>query len=256
MKTLISLSSVLVLAFLGADCGSSQDVEVIRQVTGPGDTNCYLLYDNESREAALFDVGGPVDSLVACIAENDLTLKYVFATHGHMDHMEGVPRIRERFPEVSLCCNREDFDDFLVCREWAQENMDPDELDAMREHPGYRKWFEYDMADFGKPDVYLEDDQVYRLGRQEIRTILSPGHSRGSICFHVGNVLFSGDVLFYRSVGHTSFLGGSAEDLEISMRRLYCRLPDDTIVYPGHGQATDIGSEKTGNSQITMDSAS
>jgi hydroxyacylglutathione hydrolase len=236
--------------FLILGCADSPKLRVAREVTGPGNTNCYLVYDGKSREAALIDVGGEVDSLVALIEANDLQLKYILATHGHMDHMEGTPAIRERFPGARFCCSRADYEDLLVCREWARENMDPGEIDAMRQHPGYSKWFEYDMAIFGEPDILLEDGQTYHLGDLRIRTIHSPGHSRGSMCFHVGNALFSGDVLLYRSVGHTGFMNGSMEELTASVQRLYDELPDATVVYPGHGEFTDIGSEKTENQVI------
>jgi glyoxylase-like metal-dependent hydrolase (beta-lactamase superfamily II) len=231
-------------------CAKSGNVEVLKEVTGPGETNCYLVYDSASKEAAIIDVGGEVPGLVKTIREKGLNLKYIFATHGHMDHMEGTPAIRERFPDALFCISRADYEDFLVHREWAMEHMDPSEIDAMRQHPGYSKWFEYDLETFEAPDVYLQDGQVLRLGELEMRTIHSPGHSRGSMCFHVGSALFSGDVLFYRQVGHTGFMYGSMEDLTASVRRLYDMLPEDTQVYPGHGETTDIGSEKAENEVI------
>jgi len=86
----------------------------------------------------------------------------------------------------------------------------------------------------------------------KIKTILSPGHSRGSICYHVGNVLFSGDVLFYREVGRTDLLGGSGEEIVKSVRMLYTLLPDETKVYPGHGQFTEICYEKIENEEVTI----
>jgi len=231
-------------------CADSGGLRVAREVTGPGDTNCYLIYDTQSREAALIDVGGEVYSLLALIEAHELHLKYIFATHSHMDHMEGTPAIRDRFPGAPFCCNGGDYEDFLVSREWALEHMDPAEISAMRQHPGYSKWFDYDMTIFKEPDILLEDGQIYSLGDVEIRTIHSPGHSRGSMCFRVGNALFSGDVLFCRSVGHTGSMNGSMEQLTASVRRLYDELPDETVVYPGHGEFTDIGSEKTGNEVI------
>jgi glyoxylase-like metal-dependent hydrolase (beta-lactamase superfamily II) len=75
------------------------------------------------------------------------------------------------------------------------------------------------------------------------------------MCFIVGDVLFSGDVLFYRRVGTTDLLGGSSEEQVRSVRRLYEQLPDETKVYPGHGRFTDIGSEKTENQHVTVDTS-
>ncbi len=230
------------------------ELTVLNQVTGPVKTNCYLLYDAKSKEAALIDIGGPIDSLVAHIQENNLKLKYIFATHVHMDHVEGVPQIQEPFPTAELCYNKEEYEDFLVFREWMTEHF-PEMVAEMKKQPEYRKWFEYDISIFCPPDIYLEDNQIYKLGNLEIRTFLSPGHSSGSICFLVRDVLFSGDVLFYRQVGRTDLMGGSKEDIVRSVRRLYAELPEATKVYPGHGEFTDIGSEKEKNEEVTVDAA-
>jgi hydroxyacylglutathione hydrolase len=245
------ISALLVL--LLAQCAPSSDFVVLHQVTGPIETNCYLLYDAKSKEAALIDVGGPVDSLISVITERQLSLKYIFATHCHMDHLEGVPLIKGKYSNALLCYNEKDYRDFLVCREWMIENWNPEELQAMRQDTALAKWFEYDFSIFVKPDICLEDNQTYKLGNLTIQTILSPGHSIGSMCYHVDNVLFSGDVLFYRTVGRTDLLGGSTEELVRSVRKLYALFPDETKVYPGHGQCTDIGSEKRENKKITSD---
>jgi glyoxylase-like metal-dependent hydrolase (beta-lactamase superfamily II) len=109
------------------------------------------------------------------------------------------------------------------------------------------------MTIFKAPDIDLVDDQNFKLGNLTIRTILAPGHSRGSICFHVGNVLFSGDVLFHRQVGRTDLQGGSKDAIVNSVRRLYAELPDATKVYPGHGEFTTIGEEKLQNEEVTAE---
>jgi len=251
-KKNIQLIILLGMVFLAGACKKSGELVVLHQVTGPVETNCYLLYDAKTREAALIDVGGPIDTLLAYIKENDLHVKYIFATHVHMDHVEGVPQIKERFPDALVCYNEKDIEDFLLMPEWLKEHY-PEIYDGMMKNPEIKKWESYDLSIFVKTDVYLEDNQTYKLGNLEIRTILSPGHSAGSICFHAGDVLFSGDVLFYRQVGRTDLLGASKKDLVKSVRRLYDELPDSTKVYPGHGEFTDIGTEKRENEEITAD---
>ena len=238
--------------FLAVSCTRPGEIVVLHQVTGPVQTNCYLLVDAKSKEAALIDVGGPIDSLIAHIGENNLKLKYIFATHVHMDHVEGVPQMQEQFPKAKLCYNKDDYEDFLMVREWMEEHF-PEMIAEMNKDPEYKKWWDYDMAIFKKPNIHLADNQTYKLGSLKIRTLLAPGHSRGSICFHVGGVLFSGDVLFYRQVGRTDLKGGSKENITNSVRRLYRELPDATKVYPGHGEFTDIGSEKLKNEEVTID---
>ena len=240
------------LSFLLIACAKSGELVVLHQVTGPIDTNCYLLYDAQSKEAALIDVGGPIETLVAHIEENDLDLKYIFATHVHMDHVEGVPQIQEKFPDALLCYNEKEYENFFLIPEWTKENL-PELYEAMLNSPDLKKYVEMDLSIFTKPDIYLEDNQTYRLGNLEIRTFLSPGHSAGSICFHVEDVLFSGDVLFHRAVGRTDILGGSTENIAKSVQRLYAELPDTTKVYPGHGEFTDIGTEKTENEEVRID---
>lgn len=251
-KKICRLFILLILPFLLISCTKSGELVVFHQVTGPVSTNCYLLYDAQTKQAALIDVGGPIDSLVAHIQENDLDLEYIFATHVHMDHVEGVPQIQERFPEALLCYNKKDYEDFLISIDWIEEYF-PEDVAEMKKSPEFSKWFEYDLSIFKEPDIYLEDNQTYKLGNLEIRTFLSTGHSAGSICYHVGDVLFSGDVLFHRRVGRTDLLGGSKENLAKSVQRLYAELPDMTKIYPGHGEFTDIGTEKKENEEVRLD---
>jgi glyoxylase-like metal-dependent hydrolase (beta-lactamase superfamily II) len=161
------------LSFLLISCSKSGDLVVLHQVTGPVSTNCFLFYDTQTKEAALIDVGGPIDTLVAHIQENDLDLKYIFATHAHMDHVEGVPQIQEKFPGALLCYNKKDYEDFLIAIDWLEESF-PEDVAEMKESPEFSKWFEYDMTIFKEPDIYLEDNQTYMLGNLEIRTFLSP----------------------------------------------------------------------------------
>ena len=241
------------LCFFAVSCAQEGELVIRHQVTGPVETNCYLVYDATTNEAALIDVGGPIDSLVTHIHTENLELKYIFATHMHMDHVEGVPQIRDKFPDALLCYNQQEYEDFQIFREWMSQHA-PELVSEMKASPDLSRWFEYDLSVFKGPDIQLEDNQTFELGNLKIRTILSPGHSRGSICFHAGDVLFSGDVLFYRRVGRTDLLGGSRDDITRSVRRLYAGFPDSTRVYPGHGELTDIGSEKRENAEVTFQS--
>ncbi len=116
-KKNITISVLLGLIFLLGSCAKPGEMVILLEVTGPMDTNCYLLYDARTGEAALIDVGGPIDTLLAHIEENALHVKYIFATHVHMDHVEGVPRIKERFPDALVGCNERGIDDFLLMPE-------------------------------------------------------------------------------------------------------------------------------------------
>ena len=127
------------------------------------------------------------------------------------------------------------------------------EIAEVKKYPESLKMLNFDFQIIGEPDLFIEDDKIYNLGSLNIRTFISPGHSRGSVCYHVENILFSGDVLFYRKVGSTDKPhAGGPEQMIKSVRRLYNLLPDETKVYPGHGQFTDIGSEKIKNEEVTL----
>lgn len=235
-------------------CSTTEpEIKIIHQVTGPIETNCYLIFDSQTREAALIDVGDKIDTLVQYVEQYDLDIEYILCTHGHYDHVIGVPDILDRFPEAKTVIHKLDYDDMLVQGEWVLENMDPEFIEWMRSEPETNKFFEWDPTTFGEPDILIEDGQVLQLGNFTIQVIHSPGHSPGSVCYLVDGKLFSGDVLFYRTVGRTDVQNSSREDLIKSVQRLYRILPDSTPVYPGHMQFTDILSEKTLNSRIKAD---
>ena len=234
-------------------CSQTENLVIEHQVTGPVDVNCYLIYGTKTKEAALIDVAGPIDTLLTYIKDNKLKLKYFFFTHGHFDHVMGLPNIRDQFPDAKVCIHKDDYSDMLVQLDWVLNNMSQEFIDNLKTDPKLGKLLEFDATTFGKPDIFIEDNQIFKLGYSKIKSIHSPGHSPGSVCFHVGNFLFSGDVLFYRSVGRTDVQNSSREDQIISVRRLYSLFPDETKVYPGHGQFTDIGSEKRQNNYITVD---
>lgn len=244
---------LLLIFFLLSGCNTVEDFKVLHQVSGPIGTNCYLIYGTKSKEAALIDPGWQVDTLINYIRKNNLKLKYVFVTHGHIDHFYYIPEIRKLFPNAKVCMNKDEYRDIFTVIEWIIENYGQKWIDDAMSNPEGKKYMEFDMNTLGEPDIFVKDNQTFSLGSVKINTLLSPGHSSGGICYYTGNILFSGDVLFYRSVGTTFAQNGSKEAQIKSVRKLYEIFPDSTIVYPGHGQFTDIGSEKSENKYITVD---
>lgn len=244
---------LIFIFFIQLSCTTTEDFKVIHQVTGPIETNCYLIYGIKSKEAALIDPGGFIDTLITFLKDNELDLKYIFVTHGHIDHVFGIPDIKNQFPKAKMCMHKDEYRDLFTQKEWAIKNYGPSFLEELKSNPETAKFLDFDMKSIGEPDIYIEDNQSFRLGSIEIKTIHSPGHSPGSIMYNIGNILFSGDVLFYRTVGRTDTQNGSREDQIKSIRKLYKLLPDSTKVYPGHYQFTDIGSEKKQNKYITVD---
>ena len=251
MKNIFPRSLLFVIAaFLGVTGFLSGEIIVRQEVAGPNETNCYLIYDSISKEAAMIDAVGPINSLIEVIEKNSLKLKYIFATHSHMDHIFGIPGLKKRFPDALFGINRKEFEDLFLFKDWMEKNADPRELQEMKQNPDIAAWFEYDLSAFPVPDIWLEDNQVYTLGESKITALLTPGHSAGGTSFLVRDMLFSGDLLFYRTAGRTDGLGGSKSELIKSIQRLYKMLPDSTKVYPGHGQSTDIASEKKENVRV------
>ncbi len=254
-KTALPLLLLLPYLSLLISCTRQHDFKVLHQVTGGiAETNCYLLYDMRSKEAALFDVGGRIDSLIEVIEKNNLQLKYLFVTHAHPDHVQGMPAVMKAYPEAKVAISREEYDDMRRLYARWESTLDSEMVAEVKKNPEALALFNFDFDLLGTLDIFLEDNQSYGLGDLTIKTLLTPGHSRGSICFYLNKILFSGDVLFYRSVGRTDLASsGGTEAIVKSVRRLYSLFPDETIVYPGHYQATDIGSEKRENKKVTLD---
>jgi len=242
-----------IVFFLQASCITTENFKIEHQVTGPIETNCYLVYGIKSKEAALIDPGGAVDTLVNFIKSNDLKLKYIFITHGHIDHVFGIPSIKDLFSKAILCMHRDEYRDLFTQKEWAIKNYGPEWLAEVKSNPQTARFLDFDMGLLGKPDIFVEDNQVFRVGLIELRAIHCPGHSPGGICYSIGSILFSGDVLFHRTVGRTDTQNGSREAQIASVKKVYELYPDSTKVYPGHGKFTDIGSEKKENSRIRVD---
>jgi hydroxyacylglutathione hydrolase len=242
----------LFFCMIQAGCSGTESFKVIREVTGPYQTNCYLIYGTISKEAALIDPGWKIDSLVAIIKDNKLDLKYILITHAHSDHYYYVPELRKQFPKVKWGVNKEDYDKIILCPDWPEKAYGREWIENSRKNDDEKVYLDFDTKSAGKPDFFAEGNQTYKLGSLQIKTIHTPGHSPGSICYYTGNVLFSGDMLFYRSVGNLDFITSNTEAFIKSVRELYRLFPDSTIVYPGHNQTTDIGSEKKENQRISL----
>lgn len=195
--------------------------------------NCYVVSD-DTRECVIIDCGAfyPEErtAIVDYIRTNQLTPTHLLATHGHLDHNFGNNTIFEEFglkPEAS------EQDEYLM-----------DSLVRQGEAM-YGLRLEYD---FPSVENYLQANQIVTFGNHKLRVLTTPGHSRGCICFvcDAEKVVFTGDTLFRMSIGRTDFEGGSTQQIIDSLHRL-AKLPDETVVYPGHGPQSTIGDEKKYN---------
>src|SRR5271169_5986313 len=182
-------------------------VEVHRVVVGPVDNNVHVVRCRQSGEAVLIDAANEHELLLDLCRE--LGVGKVIETHGHWDHIQAVPAVREAGYQVAVAA------------------ADSDML------PSY--------------DLVIGDDEIIEVGRLRLRTIATPGHTPGSICFAVEGtpLLFSGDTLFPGGPGATKFPGGDFPTIIRSIDdRIFGRFDDATMVLPGHGTDTTVGDER------------
>jgi len=190
-------------------------------------TNTWLLWDDVSRDAVLVDPASPSKTLLNHIQELDLKVSLVINTHGHGDHIGGNRYFRDHL-RARLAIHS------------ADAAMLTDNRKNMSEYMG--------TPLMGLPaDQMLEDGDTFMLGEHTVTVIHTPGHTPGGICLLCGKYLISGDTLFEMSIGRTDFPGGSHSAIVTSIREKLFVLPDDTLVFPGHGPATAIGLEKKNN---------
>lgn len=187
---------------------SDSQLEIHKLVVGPLENNVFVVRCITTGEAVLLDAANEHEKLLElCKA---LDVRRVLETHGHWDHIQAVPAMREAGYEVAVTA-----------------------LDAPR------------LKDVGY-DVFLDDAEVIEVGRLRLHAIHTPGHTEGSICFKVEGspVLFSGDTLFPGGPGNTTFEGGDFATIITSIDTKLFTLPADTIVLPGHGGDTSIAAER------------
>lgn len=195
--------------------------------------NCYVMHD-ETKECVIIDCGAyyPEErqAIVEYIRDNELKPKYLLATHGHLDHHFGIDTIDKEFG-LKPCVAEADKQFMETLPEQAADMF------GMR--------LEGDYPPVGH---VFEENEVIRFGNTQLDIIETPGHSRGSVCFYCAkeHVLFAGDTLFRGSIGRTDLDGGSMMQIIQSLRQL-AQLPDETIVYSGHGPETTIGNELAHN---------
>ena len=202
-------------------------MEIVRLTLGALSTNCYIVYDNETKEAAVFDPSENGSLILKRLEELKLNLKYIVITHSHCDHIGALDELK-----IST--------DAKVCVGINDKDALNDSYLSLCVHFGQR-------APESNVDIIIKDGDKLTLGKNELMFIHTPGHTKGGICAYWKDNLISGDTLFLESVGRSDFPGGSMTELVTSIKNKLFVLPDDTKVYPGHGDSTTIGHEKMNN---------
>lgn len=190
-------------------------------------TNTWLMWDAVEKDALLIDPAAPDRALAAKIQELGLKVHGIVNTHGHADHIGGNAFFKQLF-------------DCELMIHTADAQMLIDNKKNLSEYMG-------SPLPTTPADRLLNDGEIIRMGRHEVKVIHTPGHTAGCICLLLDKYLISGDTLFEMSIGRTDFPGGSHAQIISSIQNKLFVLPEDTVVFPGHGPRTSIGLEKTNN---------
>ncbi|MBR1479183.1 MAG: MBL fold metallo-hydrolase [Lachnospiraceae bacterium] len=209
-------------------------LKIGKLVVGIYSTNCYFLYEEGKTDVILADVPDHGKEIYEKLKDNGYRIGAVLLTHGHFDHIWGVEGIRKAALEDGN-------EDLKIYANEAEERL--------LKSPGMNE-----SEDMGRPcsvkaDVWLKDGEELTICGIKVKCIATPGHTEGGMCFYFedGDILVAGDTLFYESVGRTDFPTGSMSTLIRSIQDKLYVLPEKTLVYPGHGESTTIGHEKTWN---------
>lgn len=192
----------------------------------PIENNNYLIIDEDTHDAVLIDCSNFSDDIQLEIKKNNANLKYVLLTHGHFDHITGLNDLPS---DVKVFMHKDDM-------EWISE------LNTYLPMIG--------MPSMEIPTIhgFIQDNEIIKLGNLEIKTIHTPGHTKGGVCFLVNGNLFSGDTIFRESIGRCDLPGGDFNQIISSIEQSIFTLPEETVIYPGHGQKTTVAWEKEHNS--------
>lgn len=187
-------------------------------------TNCYVVSDDKGT-CAIIDCDGNPQPLFRYIAENNLKPTHILLTHGHYDHIGAVEAVREKYG-----C--------LVCAPQKEAQLLADPMANCSIYMGGPLTI--------TADIWVKEGDTVKVGDLEFSVLETPGHTAGSVCFLIGDSIFSGDTLFQGSCGRTDLPTGSWGEILASLKRLR-NLPGDYDVYPGHGPATTLEIERRSN---------
>jgi hydroxyacylglutathione hydrolase len=202
----------------------------------PFQENTYIIFD-DTKECVIIDPGcytrGERNKLADFIKHKGLKPMRLINTHCHLDHIFGNVFVAETYG--------------------LELEIHPEELPVLRRAPWAGDMFGVPTPPQADPTVFIQEGDTICFGKTTLKSILAPGHSPGSLCFYneQEGYLIGGDVLFYQSIGRTDLPGGNFNQLIHSIKTKLWALPDETVVYTGHGGKTTIGFEKKHNPFIS-----
>ena len=202
--------------------------------------NTYLVWDSDTKECAVIDPGMSTreeeQAIVNFIAEKGLSLRQIINTHLHIDHIAGIPFLQQKYNAKVLAHKGDEF--------MATGMM------LKAQNSGFGLNLPLENIEISE---YLKGGDTIKIGKEELKVLEVPGHSHGSIALYdqKDKWVITGDALFNGSIGRTDLPGGNYKELISSIESELLSLPDDTVVYPGHGPASTIGNEKRSNPFLT-----
>lgn len=185
-------------------------------------TNCYILGDEDTKSLAIIDPGDEAEEIETMVKKSGMEVKMVLLTHGHFDHVTGLPGVLKLHPGVPVYINKLDYHEAIAPNQFSN---------GIGEIPNVH---------------YYDEGDAIQLGSLTVEVLSTPGHTPGSVTLKVGDALFTGDTLFAGSCGRTDFVGGSHKDMMRSLKRL-AELPGDYAVYPGHEGTSRLSRERKYN---------
>lgn len=209
-------------------------MEVTRVTVGFLQTNCYIVKDDNTNKAVIIDPGAEASRLIKIIEDNKLSIEHILITHGHFDHMLALKEIKE-YTKANV-----------IIHEHEYEYLTNPDLNLSKKM--FRNLVSINA------DTTIKEGDIITFGDTKLDTIMVPGHTEASICYYSpkDKVVFSGDTLFDGAIGRTDFYEGGCGDLITNIKEKLLVLPEDTIVYPGHGEATTIRKEKVSNPYLNQ----
>lgn len=214
------------------------EIKIGRMVLGVCQTNCYFLYREGEKECIVVDPADQGAGIYNTLLKNGFRVAAILLTHGHFDHIWGLDALRDA---VNAAAEAEGLEPVKVYAHEAEKELLKDARKNVSEQAG-RPCVTY-------ADKYVKDQDEITAGGMTCQVIGTPGHTAGGCCYYFAEAgfLLAGDTLFAESVGRTDFPTGSMGTLVRSVKERLFVLPDDTKVYPGHGESTTIGHEKEYN---------
>jgi len=204
-------------------------MRIVALEVGPFFSNCYIVGPDTGSEGLIIDAGAEPNDIMVAVKKLRLTVKHIIATHGHMDHVGAIGELKK-----------------TTGAQFAIHEADAAFLS--------RRGFLFGgIGSSVQPDLLLHGGETISAGSLSFKVLHTPGHSPGGICLVGDGVVFSGDTLFRSGIGRYDFPGASGRQLMDSIRTKLLSLPDDTVVYPGHGPQTTIGEERKSNPFLASD---